>query len=124
MKRLLPKTLWVVCLLALLWPASGFGDQLPLEKKVAPGISFVTYQGQTLRFVTPVNLSVSIESVSTSVIHLKFLAPGTVGSRTTSAETRVAVYWVNFGTDVYNGAPPVGQAWEGDLNTEGGFVDR
>ena len=125
MKRLLRKTLWVVGLVCMLWPAIGFGDELPLEKRVARGFRSSPTRGRPCRFVTPISLNVTFQSVSPSVIHLKFVAPApSPGGHTITSETRIAVYWVNFGTDVYSGGAPVGKAWEGDLNTEGGFVDR
>jgi hypothetical protein len=36
----------------------------------------------------------------------------------------MSLYWVNFEVMVYQGEIPVDEPWVGDLNTEGGFVDR
>jgi hypothetical protein len=122
MIRLLRKPLAVLGLLLVLSPVASFGQDLPLElpigKRVNPGISFVQYAGQTFRFATLVPVNVSFEMVSATVIHLKF-----VGAPEATSGA-LAVYWVNFQTDIYDGTVPVGDPWEGDLSTESGFVDR
>ena len=112
----------------LLCAVSAFGDgiQVPLEKKLPAGESNVEYGGQTIRFVSPVPLFVRFDSISPSQIQYKvrvqtgFALPSApIGT----SENTLAIYWVNFDTDIYTGGVPSGTI-EGILNTEGGFVDR
>lgn len=115
--------------LALVFGAvSAFGDALPLplEKKVVVGESTVEYAGQVLRFTTTVPLLVRLDPVSTTRIQFKVKVhpgfPVPTGPAGT-AENSLTIYWVNFGTGIYEGGAPSG-VLEGVLNTEGGFVDR
>lgn len=125
MKRLLQKALLITGLLAVLWPGAGRSDEMSLDKRVLPGITFIQYEGQVFRFATPVTLNVNFETLSASLIHLTFVAPpGGPGQHVTANTVKVAVYWVTFDTNIYEGAAPVGEPWDGILNTEGGFVDR
>jgi len=128
-KRLLPRIgILALSLVVLLGAVSAFGDALPLpiEKKIQPGESVVEYAGQTIRFNTSTTLLIRLEPVSLTQIaykikvHPGFPIPnGPVGS----SENTLNVYWVNVGTDIYDGGAPAGTI-EGILNTEGGFVDR
>ncbi len=129
MKHLLPRIGVLALGLILLFAAASVnGDSLPLplEKKVAVGESIIDYAGQTLRFNTSVPLLVRLEPLSTTQIQYKvkvhpgFAIPsGPAGS----SENNLTIFWVNIGTDVYDGGAPSGTI-EGVLNTEGGFVDR
>jgi hypothetical protein len=128
-KRLLPRIGILALSLALvLGAASSFGQglPLPLEKKIPAGQTTIDYAGQTLRFTTSVTLYVKLEPISLTQIRYTVrvypgvpLPSGPVGS----AENNLEIYWVNVGTDVYEGGAPSGTI-EGILNTEGGFVDR
>ncbi|HXV14793.1 MAG TPA: hypothetical protein VEC56_11365 [Candidatus Krumholzibacteria bacterium] len=129
MKRLLPRMAVLALGLALVLGAvSSFGQSLPLplEKKIMAGQTTIEYVGQSLRFTTTVPLYVKLEPVSltqirfTVRVHPGYAIPnGPVGS----AENNLEIYWVNVGTDVYEGGAPSGTI-EGVLDTEGGFVDR
>ncbi len=99
---------------------------MPLEKKILAGQTTIDYAGQSLRFTTTVPLFVRLEPISltqikfTVRVHPGYAVPaGPVGS----AENSLEIYWVNVGTDVYEGGAPSGTI-EGVLDTEGGFVDR
>jgi hypothetical protein len=106
--------------------AFGQGMQVPMEKKLPAGESSVEYSGQTFRFNSSVPLFVRFDSLSPVTVQYKvrvqtgYAIPSAPAGTT---ENTLAIYWVNVGTDLYNGGLPSG--WiEGILNTEGGFVDR
>ena len=129
MKRFLPRIgVLALGLILLFGTVSAFGDSLPvpLEKKIPIGETLVVYAGQTLRFTTTVPLFLKLEPISATQIQFRVrvfpglpIPSGPVGS----AENSLEIYWVNVGTDVYDGGAPSGII-EGVLNTEGGFVDR
>lgn len=115
-------------LLLLLGAVSAFGDSLPMpvEKKIPAGETVIQYAGQSIRFTTTVPLFVRLEPLSQTRIHFKVrvypgqpMPSGPAGS----AENNLEIYWLNFGTDIYEGGAP-SDIIEGILNTEGGFVDR
>ena len=128
-KRLLPRiSIAVLSLVMLLGAVSAFGDSLPLplERKVPAGETVIDYAGQTIRFNSSTPLSVKLEPISLTQISFKVkvypgtpLPSGPVGT----AENVLKIYWVNIGTDIYDGGAPM-ETIEGILNTEGGFVDR
>lgn len=115
-------------LLLLLGAVSAFGDSLPMpvEKKIPAGETTIQYAGQSLRFTTTVPLFLRLEPLSQTRIQFKVkLYPGQPmpTGPAGSAENSLEIYWLNFGTDVYEGGAP-SDIIEGVLNTEGGFVDR
>jgi hypothetical protein len=128
-KRLLPRIgVLALGLVLLFGTVSAFGDSMPvpLEKKIPIGETLVVYAGQTLRFTTTVPLYLKLEPISATQIQFRVrvypglpIPSGPVGT----AENSLEIYWVNVGTDVYDGGAPSGII-EGVLNTEGGFVDR
>jgi len=128
-KRFLPRIgVLALGLILLFGTVSAFGDSLPvpLEKKIPIGETLVVYAGQTLRFTTTVPLYLKLEPISATQIQFRVrvfpglpIPSGPVGT----AENSLEIYWVNVGTDVYDGGAPSGII-EGVLNTEGGFVDR
>jgi hypothetical protein len=128
-KRLLPRISLIALGLVLLFGVvSAFGDSLPLplEKKVPAGETIIEYAGQQLRFTTSVPLYLKLEPVTATQIHFRVrvypgnpIPSGPVGT----AENNLVIYWINVGTDVYDGGAPSGII-EGVLDTEGGFVDR
>lgn len=129
MKRILPRIGLIALGLVFLFGAvSAFGDSLPmpLEKKLPAGETTIEYAGQQLRFTSSVPLFVRLEPISQTQIQYKVrvypghpIPSGPVGT----AENNLEIYWVNVGTDIYDGGAPSGTI-EGILNTEGGFVDR
>jgi hypothetical protein len=126
-KRFLPRISLFALALALWFGAAGGEDlPLPIEKRLSVGESTIAYGGQTLRFTTSVPLIVQLDAPSATIIHFRVkVQPGTPlpSGPAGSADNTVKIYWVNFSTDVYEGGAPSGTI-EGDLNTEGGFVDR
>lgn len=129
MKRLLPRIgIVALSLVMLLGAVSAFGDSLPLplEKKIPAGETVVDYAGQTIRFNSSTTLLLKLEPISLTQIAFKIkVYPGTPlpSGPAGSAENTLSVYWVNVGTDIYDGGAPA-ETIEGILNTEGGFVDR
>jgi hypothetical protein len=95
-------------------------DELPLEK-VAPGggsTRTLIYADQTFRVNSSAALKIRFEMLSPTQIRIYFAASddGSVG--------RCSIYWVNFQKYIYSGTIPISPPWQGDLDTEGGFVDR
>ena len=128
-KRLLPRiSILALSLVMLLGAVSAFGDSLPLplERKIPAGETVVSYAGQTIRFESTTPLLLKLEPISLTEIAFKVkLYPGTPlpNGPEGTAENNLLIYWVNVGTDIYEGGAPAGTI-EGILNTEGGFVDR
>lgn len=127
--KLLRTTLIALAVLALLVPSLGLGGEMPvpLEKKIVPGTTSITYAGQTFRFTTSVSILLKCDPESPTRFKMTVqLYPGTPmpnGPMTFATET-LTIYWNEYGTDVYNGTIPCTEPWVGYLNTEGGFVDR
>ena len=129
MKRLLPRiSIIALALVALLGVFSAFGQSLPLplEKKVPAGTTTIEYAGQILRFTSSTPLYLRLEPVSLTKIQYRVrvypgvpVPTGPVGT----SENNLNIFWVNTGTDIYEGGAP-SETLEGTLNTEGGFVDR
>jgi hypothetical protein len=118
-----------LALLCLLIPTLGFGDALPapLEKKLPVGESTFVYADQTIRISTPTALIVRCDPLSSTQIRVRVSVYNGVPAPSGSAAptTTLHIYWVNNGTDVYDGSvPPPGSYVDAVLTTEGGFVDR
>lgn len=117
----------MILLVALSVPA--FADQLPapLEKDLLPGITTISYAGQSFVFETAVPLHVSFVSKGFTLIELKFKVYSTAASRggalPASPNDQIAIHWNEWNVDVYTGPPPLG-VWEGILNTESGFTEK
>jgi len=127
----IPRVILVaLAVIGLLIPTLGFGDSLPapLEKKLPPGVATVTYAGQIFRITTPSALIVRWDPVSATQIRVRVSAYGGAGLPSVepaAPASTLNIYWVNYSTDVYDGAvPPNGQFIDAVLSTEGGFVDR
>jgi len=97
-------------------PSFAQEQEMPLEKS-STGTTSIEYGGQHFRVTATAKVKIRFEMVSTTEIKLTFVSetgqPGTV-----------AIYWVEFSKHIYNGPIPTSEPWEGDLNTEGGFIDR
>lgn len=125
--RLLRRLVLALVLLIPFLPATSMGDQLlvPLDKKVPAGTTTIEYGGQNLRFTTPAALLVKCEQqVDLKIKVTVSLYPGTSYTTDGTAAQMMTIYWVNFGTDVYDGGVPIATPWVGTFDTEGGFVDR
>ena len=95
-------------------------DELPVEK-IAPGggnTTTLTYAGQTFRVNSSAALKIRFEMLNPSEIRIEFAVSDD------GAGGRCSIYWVNFQKYIYSGNIPVSPPWQGDLDTEGGFVDR
>jgi hypothetical protein len=114
--KVLSRILLVLALCASFWPAAALADEMPLESKVAPGTSFLTYQGQTFRITTSAPVKVVFERVSPSLIQISFIG--------TSSPGEISVYWINFAKRIFDGQVPLVVPFQTNLNTEGGFIDR
>lgn len=121
--------LLVTIVLLIAFSAPAFADQLPapLEKDLFPGTTSLSYAGQNFVFKTSVPIHVSFVSKGFTLIELKFKVQTAAGGRgassNSSPDDQIAIYWNEWGVDVYNGPPPI-QEWEGILNTESGFTEK
>ena len=116
-----------ILLIALSVPA--FADQLPvpLEKDIIPGITHLSYAGQSFVFETSVLIHVSFVSKGFTFIELKFKTQPAAGSRggasQASPDDQIAIHWNEWEVDIYTGPPPL-EEWEGILHTESGFTEK
>jgi hypothetical protein len=118
-------------LAAVLTPLTVLADGLPapLEKKIQPGVTTVTYAGQDLRFTTDVPLFIRCFMLDETRLFLAVRAygvpslPGGVPPAS-SPQNEFQIYWENWSSEVHSGPPPVGEDWEGILNTESGFTEK
>jgi hypothetical protein len=95
-------------------------DELPLEQ-TAPGGGVTTtlqYGGQTFRVNSTAALKVKFEMLSPTEIRI------TLGLGEDGLPGKCSIYWVDFKKYIYTGIIPLTPTVEGDLDTEGGFVDR
>jgi len=118
MTRLSRTLLVVFGLLLLIAPVASFGEEVPVEveKKLAAGTSYVDYGDQNFRIVSTLPVTVTFETLTSFTIHLKLVGESDAG--------KITIFWLNFERIVYQGPIPAPVPWEGNLNTEGGFVDR
>lgn len=92
-------------------------EQLPMEKRAAAGTVTLEYAGQSFRVNATAAVKIRFELINDTTIHLTLASDD-------SSPGKVSIYWVNFAKYVYLGQIPLSEPWTGDLNTEGGFVDR
>jgi hypothetical protein len=93
-------------------------EELPMEKRAAAGNVTMEYAGQTFRVNATAAVKLRFEQIDPTTIRLSLV------SDDGSSSGKVSIWWVNFSKYVYLGTIPLGEPWTGDLNTEGGFVDR
>lgn len=126
--KVLARLLVVVVVAALLLtPLSVLADQIPmpLQKKIAPGVTTVNYAGQNLRFTTPIGLVVKFDPITETRIRLTVRAYGSASATQGGQVAVISIYWENWGSDVYTGsAPTASNPWEGVLNSESGFTEK
>jgi len=125
MKTRLWRWIAAFALVAMLAPAAHaqYSDQMPVEKRVPVGITFINHNGQVFRIGTPIALNVTFVTTADNLLKLIVQAvPGT--TPLPGYGTKVYVYWVTFETGLYEGGVPMAEPWETTVNTEGGFVDR
>jgi len=92
-------------------------EQLPMEKRAVSGTVTLDYAGQSFRVNATAAVMIRFELINDTTIHLTLATDD-------SSPGKVSIYWVNFSKYVYLGQIPLSEPWTGDLNTEGGFVDR
>jgi len=92
-------------------------EQLPMEKRAAAGTVTLEYAGQSFRVNATAAIKIRFELLNDTTIHLTLATDD-------SSPGKVSIYWINFSKYVYLGQIPLSEPWTGDLNTEGGFVDR
>ena len=92
-------------------------EQLPMEKRALSGTVNLEYAGQTFRVNSTAAVKIRFELLNETTIHLTLATDD-------ASPGKVSIYWVNFSKYVYLGTIPLSEPWTGDLNTEGGFVDR
>jgi len=97
-------------------PRAPLADEIPLEK-TSSGTESVEYANQHFRIVSNVEVRIRFEMLSPTQIKLSFVSE-------TGQSGKVSIYWVEFSKYIHNGPVPQSIAWEGTLNTEGGFIDR
>ncbi|MCZ6766002.1 MAG: hypothetical protein O7D32_03635 [bacterium] len=95
----------------------------PLKKKLAPGVTTVSYGGETLTFTTTVFLQIEfrmIGSVNAPIIEIKAaVLPGNGGPQGTSG-TVIQIYWEDQGEELYSGS----SNWTGEIPGEGGWTEK
>jgi len=88
-----------------------------MEKRAAAGTVTLEYAGQSFRVNATAAIKIRFELLNDTTIHLTLATDD-------SSPGKVSIYWINFSKYVYLGQIPLSEPWTGDLNTEGGFVDR
>jgi len=98
-----------------------------MEKDIPPGITTLTFSGQTFRIQTTVPLHIILGLKSQNRIRMAFRAAdgsgSGMGSASASSGDDVSIYWVDWATDIYTGPPPE-EEWSGILHTESGFTEK
>jgi len=94
-----------------------YAEQLPMEKRAAAGTVTMEYAGQSFRVNATAAVKIRFELVTPTTIHMTLATDD-------SSPGKVSIYWVDFNKYIYLGQIPLSEPWTGDLNTEGGFVDR
>jgi hypothetical protein len=100
-------------------------QQLPVPKTEAvfPGVTSVSYAGETFVFTTTVKLSAKFEWIGGNQIRIQ------VRTNTTPREgmelvpgQALRIYWEGEGETLYDGTPP--SEWIGIVLTEGGLTEK
>ncbi|MBI4720485.1 MAG: hypothetical protein HY770_04565 [Chitinivibrionia bacterium] len=105
------------------------GDELPapLERDIYPGVTNISYAGQSFRFETTVTIHVSLIPRGANLIELRFKVHQGTTTRTpvmaASPNMQIEIDWVNWNNTIFSGTPPP-DGWEGLLHTESGFTEK
>ncbi len=115
----------VFIVLALAVAVAAFAEQLPVPKTEAvfPGITRVSYVGETFVFTTTVRLSAKFEVISDNQIQIQIktaLTPREMGALAPGEMLRI--YWEDGDQTLFDGTPP--EEWTGVVLTEGGLTEK
>ena len=119
----------LICLLVFIIsvPAAVLSDQLPakLDQDVFPGVTEITYAGENFVFNNTVSIHVTFTALEPTRIELKFKVLGQRGGGdyNPQQEDQIQIDWVNWGTELYSGNPPV-EPWGVILDTEAGYTEK
>jgi hypothetical protein len=115
----------VLFVVGLALAVAAVAEQLPVPKTEAifPGVTRVSYVGETFVFTTTVKLSAKFEVLSDNQIQIKVktvlsaremasLAPGEM----------LRIYWEDGDQTLFEGTPP--EEWIGIVLTEGGLTEK
>jgi hypothetical protein len=102
-------------------------DQLPgkLEQSVFPGITEISYAGESFVFDTSVAIHVTFTAMGPTSIELKFKVLGqrAGGGNAPQQEDEIQIDWLDWGTELYSGSPPT-DPWGVILDTESGYTEK
>jgi hypothetical protein len=115
----------VLVVVALAVAVAAFAEQLPVPKTEAvfPGVTRVSYVGQTFVFTTTVKLSARFEVISDNQIQIKVrtnLVPRDMGAL--APGEMLKIYWEDGDQILFDGTPP--EEWIGIVLTEGGLTEK
>lgn len=102
------------------------GLATPLKKKLAPGVTSVTYGGETVTFTTAVFLQVEFRmtgSINAPIIEIKATALLGQGGPQGTSGTDVEIFWEDQGEELYSGSAPT-VTWTGEIQGEGGWTEK
>lgn len=102
-----------------------FADQIAVPKTEAifPGVTQVTYVGETFVFTTTVKLSARFECIAANQIRIQvrtYLGPRQEMELAPGPALRI--YWEGQDETLYDGTPP--EEWTGIVLTEGGLTEK
>ena len=129
MRRLLTVVLVSVAIVAVVVPYFATASQVPVPmfKKLAPGTHVVQYAGQSLRFITPVAISVRFTPLSDITTFKLTVAiyPTQSPPPAAASQLDLQIHWLDWGSIVYTGSVPgTSEPFTGILWTESGFTEK
>ena len=132
--KTLARICFAVAIIAIAVPALA-KDKLaaPMQQKIPPGITTISYAGQQLRFSSSQGLIVRFESLDDVRFKLTVRVYGASrgelerggkdsGENYSTVGGGIDIYWENFGSEVYSGS--LVAPFEGILNSESGFTEK
>lgn len=100
----------------------------PKDTTVLPGVTTLTYAGETLTFTTAVALQVKFRMPAAGQVEVMFRQhpnwaawPAPPGAAPPAEELNI--FWDDFGEDVFDGDAP-DPDWGGIVLTEGGWTEK
>ncbi len=100
-------------------------QQLPVPRTEAvyPGITTVTYAGNSFTFNTTVRLTVKFDWVVPNIIQIKVKASNPSMEGAMAPMQTLRIYWEEGDEVVYDDVPPTSE-WTGQVLTEGGLTEK